>query len=83
MDFSKVSVTYSHAIFDDELHEVFFDGGKERFTGVLHQRYHKLQDLCHITNDHEVIGSLQRTRCNTHYLVDGPQTQFRKNRQEA
>lgn len=51
---------YRHSIFDDKLHEVFLNGGKESFTGVLHQRNHQLQDLCHITDDHEVIGSLRR-----------------------
>lgn len=63
----KMIATYGHAIFDDKLHEVFLDGGKESLTWVLHQRYHKLQDLCNITDDHEVIGSLQGKQCNSNY----------------
>ncbi len=57
--FKKGTATHCHAVFDDQLHEVFFDGGKEGFTGVLHQRNHELQDLCHVTDDHKVIGSLR------------------------
>lgn len=63
----KKKEAHRHAVFDDELHEVFFDGGKERFTGMLHQRYHKLQDLCHVTDDHEVIGSLQGKQYDNNY----------------
>lgn len=66
--FEKENATHRHSIFDDKLHEVFFNGGKESFTGVLHQRNHKFQDLCHITDDHEVIGSLRRKQCNTNYV---------------
>lgn len=58
--------TYRHSVFDDQLHEVFFNGSKKCFTGVLHQRNHKLQDLCHIADDHKVIGRLlvERQQCN-------------------
>lgn len=61
------SATHCHSIFDDELHEVFFNSGKKSFTGVLHQRNHKLQDLRHITDDHEVVGSLKGTGCESKY----------------
>lgn len=61
------SAAHRHSIFDDELHEVFFNSGEKSFTRVLHQRNHKLQDLCHITDDHEVVGSLEGTRCESNY----------------
>lgn len=51
--------TDSHAVFDDELHQVFFYCGEESLTWVLHQRHDQLQDLGHITYHHEVILSLK------------------------
>lgn len=52
------SPTDRHAVFDDEFHQVFFDGGEEVFTRMVHQRNNELQDFSHITDHHKITLSL-------------------------
>lgn len=57
--FSERKDTDRHPVFDDQLHQVFLYGIEEVLTRLLHQRHHQLQDLCHVTNHHEVILRLK------------------------
>lgn len=52
------SSTDRHAVFDDELHQIFLNRGEETFAWMIHQRNHKLQDFRHIADHHEVTLSL-------------------------
>lgn len=54
-----VNNTDRHAVFDNELHQVFFYGSEEVLTRLFHQRHHQLQDLRHVTYHHKVILSLE------------------------
>ncbi len=45
------SPTDRHAVFDDEFHQVFFDGGEEVFTRMVHQR----------TTSSRILATLQIT----------------------
>ena len=63
--------THQHAVFDDELHQILLNGGQVALAWMLHQRHHKLQDLRHIADHHEVILRLQfNTNIIKHHFTE-------------